>query len=208
MKDSLYTLGYAAVLGIVCAALLTGASRFTEPYRKANEQAEEIRNILAVLDPTFDKKQKRSSQDLVDLYKANVRERTLGELDLYEFVPDGKGPVRSVAVPVEGPGLWGPIEGFLSLDPDMTVIRGITFHRQEETPGLGGEIGSDWFAAQFKGKRIVSPDGRPGMKIVRDATRPNEVDAITGATMTCNKVEAMLNDTIDRVVKEAGGHGE
>ena len=48
----------------------------------------------------------------------------------------------------------------------------------------------------------------PGIRIVRDgASEANEVDAITGATMTCEKVEAMLNATIRRIMKERSSHG-
>jgi Na+-transporting NADH:ubiquinone oxidoreductase subunit NqrC len=36
----------------------------------------------------------------------------------------------------------------------------------------------------------------------RKASVQNEVDGITGATMTCEKVEGMLNGLIERIVKE------
>ena len=66
-----------------------------------------------------------------------------------------------MAVPFSGSGVWGPIEGVLALEPDMQTIRGVRFYKQEETPGLGGEIASDWFQAQFKGKTLVSAAGDP-----------------------------------------------
>jgi Na+-transporting NADH:ubiquinone oxidoreductase subunit C len=109
-----------------------------------------------------------------------------------------------VAVPFAGDGLWGPIRGFLALEADRRTIRGIAFHEQEETPGLGGEIAGEAFRAQFRGKRIVAADGTPGIVIRRGkgAQAVNEVDGITGATMTCEKVQAMLNRLIARIAKE------
>ena len=35
----------------------------------------------------------------------------------------------------------------------------------------------------------------------------NGVDAITGATMTCAKVQALLNETIRQIVKDRDGNG-
>ncbi len=49
MKGSLYAIVYAAVLGAVCALLLTAAAGVTAPYRQANAEADEPLNILMVL---------------------------------------------------------------------------------------------------------------------------------------------------------------
>ena len=202
-KGNLYTIAYAAVLGIVCALLLTGADAFVAPYREANAKAEEVRNILGVLGIPFDTRS--PSQELLDLFDNAVRVEQRDDLTLYLFLKqDAEETVEAIAVPFAGPGLWGRIEGFISLEPDMKTIRGVAFHKQEETPGLGGEIVSQWFRDQFKGKSIESEAGEAGIRILRGggATAPNEVDGITGATMTCDKVEAMLNAVIEDIVKE------
>ncbi len=202
MKGSLYTIVYATVLGLVCALLLTGADRFTAPFRQANKKAEEVRNILSVLGVPFEPRS--SSQELLETFEKNVRAESPDGLKLYVYA-DGEA-VQAVAVAFAGQGLWGPIKGFLSLQPDMKTIRGVAFHEQEETPGLGGEIGSDWFRDQFKGKSIEDEGGKPGIRIRRGGTGPNEVDAITGATMTCEKVETMLNEVITRILEVRGSY--
>ncbi len=219
MKGTLYTLVYSVALGTVCALLLTGVGRFTAPYRDANEQAEEVRNVLGVLGVPIETG--ASSQELLDIFKKTVgRPEQRGELELYWYRNADKVPL-AVAVPFAGQGLWGPVEGYLALEPDLRTIRDITFHKQEETPGLGGEIavvcvcspGDDWrdcvarFRHQFKGKKIVDADGKPGIRVLRgrdNILQPNEVDGITGATMTGDKVESMLNVVIKRVIKESG----
>jgi Na+-transporting NADH:ubiquinone oxidoreductase subunit C len=209
MKKSLHTISYAAVLGTACALLLTGAGRFTAPYREANAKAEEVRNILKVLDVPFELG--ASSQDLLDVFKRCVRQERRGDLTLYIYEdPDAARGVQAIAVPFAGQGLWGPIRGFLALKPDMKTIQGVTFHQQEETPGLGGEIGSDWFRDQFKGKTIEDVNGRAGIRILRggSASGPNEVHAITGATMTSERVEKMLNAAIMQIAGEDIHHGQ
>lgn len=199
MKGSIHTFLYAAVMGTVFSLLLTGAGRFTAPYREANEKAEKVRNILRVLGVSVDPA--ASTDDLLTLFADKVKTRESGSLTMYMYRGDD-GSLQAAAVPFSGPGLWGPIEGILSLESDMKTIRGISFYKHEETPGLGGEIGASWFQDQFKGKFIEDEDGSPGMRVRSGASGPNEVDAITGATMTCDKVEAMLNDVIALVVKE------
>jgi len=138
----------------------------------------------------IERRPRASSEELLAAYEKNVRERRCGDLLLYECADTG-GNVQAVAVHFEGPGLWGPIKGFLALEPDMRTIRRVTFYEQEETPGLGGQIETKVFRSQFKGRRIISPTGEPGIK----------VDAISGATMTSDRVERMLNRTIRKVVE-------
>jgi len=204
MKGSLYSLVYVACLGTVCSLLLTGASQVLAPYKQANQQAEQMQNILAVLGVPLPAD--ASARELVEMFEENVRREKQGQLTLYVYQPPKK-PVQAVAVPFEGPGVWGPIKGLLALEPDMETIRGISFYEHEETPGLGGEIESDWFRGQFTGKSIRDPQGEWGM-VVRtgDQLARNEVAAITGATMTSDKVEALLNDLIHKI-QEARGDG-
>ena len=199
MKDSLHTVIYSTVLGVVCAVLLTAAARFAEPYREANQEAEKIRNILAVLEVPFDE-ETASVAELKELFAANVRQDS--ETNNYTYVIDGA--VQGVAVQFAGPGMWGGIKGFLALEGDMRTIRGVTFIEQEETPGLGGDIAAPWFQDQFKQKKIVDAQGRPGIAITPPgmAAADNEVNAISGATITSGKVENLLNATIKRIVEE------
>jgi len=202
MKGSAYTLGYAAMLGSVCALLLTAAASFTKPYKDANREAEEAKNILLALrvplPPDI------SSEQVVEARKENVQEKKLGDITTYVYSPaEANGKVLATAMRFSGPGLWGPIKGFLALEPDMRTIRGMTFYEQEETPGLGGEIAASWFLEQFVGKSIVDTAGVPGI-IISSGGEPaaNKVDGISGATMTCDKVQEMLNEAIKSIVEE------
>ena len=209
MKGNLYTIIYAAVLGVICALLLTGVGNFTAPYRKANARAEEVRNILAVLEIPFERD--ASAAKLLTIFKKSVQKLKRGQMTVYEYAgADEDKSVRTIAIPFEGRGLWGPIKGFLALGADMKTIRGITFHEQEETPGLGGEIGAKWFRDQFKGKTIYDRNGKPGIyfRFGVEKLEPNEVEGITGATMTCNKVETMLNRTVTEIAEEFGKNGQ
>ena len=197
MKGNLYTLGYAGILGTVCALLLTAAASFTRPYQDANKKAEETLNILTALKVPLD--ENVSAKALGKILEENVKEQQQGELTLYVYSPpDAGGRTEAVVVRFEGMALWGPVKGFLALESDMRTVRGLTIYEQEETPGLGGEIVTDWFRQQFEGKSIIDAGGKPGILIKgKGATAQNQVDAISGATMTCDKVQEMINKTIE-----------
>ncbi len=210
MSDNVRTVIFASVLAFVCSLVLATVSRFTGPYRKANERAEEVRNFLQALEVPVDPD--AGSEALLDVFSRNVQTRELDQLSLYEYLPEGADadqPV-AVAVPFSGAGLWGPIKGVLALERDLITIRGIRFYQQEETPGLGGEIGSDWFTSQFRGKKMVSDSGTPGFNIIKPGSEPddNSVDGITGATMTSDRVRLMLNDLAMVLSEGRSGHGE
>jgi Na+-transporting NADH:ubiquinone oxidoreductase subunit C len=204
VKDSVRTLVFASVLGIVCSLLLAAVNLYTAPFRKANEEAEEVQNILSVLkvptQPDWD------SKTLLEAFEKSVRVRELGDLTLFENISDPSNPGKAVvvAVPFSGPGLWGPIKGVMSFEPDLLTIRGISFYQQEETPGLGGEIGAEWFQKQFEGKEIVSGSGDPGFRILKpgSAADENSVDGITGATMTSERVQTIIDGLAKELWKE------
>jgi Na+-transporting NADH:ubiquinone oxidoreductase subunit C len=194
-----YTVLYAAILGISCALLLTVVSELTKPIREANEKAEKTRNIFTALNIPFEKK--ASKEELEEVYIANITEKNITEdLKIFEYAkPDDKEKVLAIAIGVEGSGMWAPIKGFLALEPDMKTIRGVTFYEQEETPGLGGEISTETFRDRFIGKSIYDASGQPGIVIKRGASKAiNGIDAITSATVTCGKVEKLLNTYITK----------
>ena len=85
----------------------------------------------------------------------------------------------------------------------MKTIRGLTFYEQQETAGLGGKIVEKGFRDQFAGMSIEDKDGNPGIIISSSGDpAPNKVDGISGATMTCDKVQMMLNELIEKISKK------
>lgn len=202
MKDNVYTVGFAGVLSTVCALLLTGAATVTAPFRANNARIEEVLNILSALNVPLD--EGASTAQLLEKFEQNVREEKRGDMTLYTyFAPEAPSEPKALAVRFVGSGVWGPIEGFLALEPDLKTIRAITFAHQEETPGLGGEISAAWFRQQFAGKSIRDAAGQPGIIIGKADAGPNAVNAITGATMTSDKLEGILNETLRKFVEES-----
>jgi len=99
-------------------------------------------------------------------------------------------------IPVYGAGLWGPIWGYIALQPDGKTIAGAYFDHESETPGLGAKIKDEaWFREKFVGKTVEFAS-EPIFNIAKNAEAAggnNAIDAITGATMTSKGLNEALN---------------
>ena len=134
-----------------------------------------------------------------------------GAIPLYILKKDGN---IYYVIPMLGKGLWGPIYGNVALESDKNTILGINFDHDGETPGLGAEIasppvaGKEVFSDQFKQKKIFDENGDfTSVKVIKGGVANQNVvapihgvDAISGSTLTCNGVSAMLEDCIGNYV--------
>ena len=77
-----------------------------------------------------------------------------------------EGQLDSVVLPFFGSGLWSTMYGFLSLEPDLKTVRGISFYEHGETPGLGGEVENPFWMAQWKGK-VAFDNGTPIIEVIK-----------------------------------------
>ena len=97
---------------------------------------------------------------------------------------------------VRGKGLWDAIWGNIALEKDMNTIAGVDFDHKAETPGLGAEIKDNaaW-KKQFIGKSISDDQGGiRGVAVMKGGAKNDvwQVDGISGATITADGVEEML----------------
>lgn len=201
MKSRVYTLLFMAAVGLACGTALAVTLSLTRGRIATNEKADGLRHVLRVLGIRFDPA--AGPEKLLSVFRACVEVDDSGGAVLYRCRKGGA--VGAVALPVQGPGLWGEIRGLVALEPDMRTIRAVSFYQHEETPGLGGDISTAWFQQRFEGRSTLDSRGRRGIRIVRvpGARGPNEIDGITGATMTCRKLETLINEALARLDREA-----
>ncbi len=110
------------------------------------------------------------------------------------------GQYAAYIVPVYGNGLWDYIWGYVALETDFNTIKGAIFDHKGETPGLGARITDADVQARFIGKKITDAEGNfQSVRLMKgeghDASELNDhlVDGLSGATMTANGVNDMLN---------------
>ncbi len=112
------------------------------------------------------------------------------------YLVERDGAVETVVLPVHGYGLWSTMYGYLALESDGRTVKGITFYRHAETPGLGGEIDNPAWQAKWVGKEAVGDDGRVLIQVVKGEPRgegvEHQVDGLAGATLTARGVEHLV----------------
>ena len=180
-----YIFLYSTVLVVVVAVLLTAAAIWLKPFQDDNKRNEKRINILraaGIPNVNTDNAAALFEEHCTDEFLLDENGRPDNNGTLPVFVIDRQTSV----IPMKGKGLWGGISGYLAIDLNGEII-GTNFDHESETPGLGGEITSEKFQGQFRGKNIRK-DGQ---------IAPVEFDAITGATKTSDGVKEMIDKTLE-----------
>jgi len=213
------------IICVVCSFSLAAVSEGLRPRKELNEALDVKKNILkavALRDPL---PSDASADKVLDVYKNKIEEVVV---DAQGQVVEGKTPADieegekfyplyiykenettvAYAFPIVGKGLWSTLYGYFAMEPDAITVRGITFYKHGETPGLGAEIEADWFQGNFEGKKIWDTEENELQPIevvkgkvegtVPEEEQPFYVDGISGATMTSKGVTEM----IDRELKK------
>ncbi len=214
-----YIFIFSVVMVVVIALLLSLAAMQLKPFQDKNIEVEKKQNILASI------RIKSTPDNAVDLYAKYITDSYVlnnkGEKkDGDAFTVDMKNEISKPAedrslpvfvgtlddgsqayvVPLRGKGLWGPIWGYMSFQPDMNTIYGTVFDHQGETPGLGAEIATEWFQQPFLGKQIFEDSVQfVSVKVLKGGAPKDSkhaVDAISGGTITSKALEAMLDSCL------------
>ena len=215
-NSNTYTVIYSIILVVVVAAVLAFAAMYLKPTQDANVKKDTISQILTAA--TFAGVEDAA---VLDTYKAEIEAAILvdingekvGDLDIEDCEVYGTSDLKRqisaeqkalpvyifkngyTVVPCYGAGLWGPIWGYVGLEKDLKTIKSVCFGHKGETPGLGAKIADEpSFAEAFVGKTIG--EGEILFEVTKPANRQTEnngVDAISGATITCQALGRTLN---------------
>jgi electron transport complex protein RnfG len=173
-------------IGIISGGLLAVVSDWADPFIAANQKAATEAAIFRV--KPEGKKYEQIKNAGFELYKVmNENDQNSGYALVYE-----------------GNGFSGKIRLIAGLSEDLNNISAIEVLDQVETPGLGTKIVEEPFTSQFlKLETTPKIDWVKGEK----PDKANEIQTITGATISSKAVVAILNDGISRLKKlrESGG---
>jgi len=234
INSTRYTIVFAAIVCVVCAALVSVTAVSLQPRQAANARLYMEKNVL-VAAGLVQHGQSVSRSEVEAFFERDIKARLLF-LETGELVPEGKidarnydqraarndaatsraaptntagvrrlpeygavylvvkdGQVDQLVIPIEGLGMWGTMYGFLSLAPDGTTVRGLTYYEHKETPGLGGEISDPKWLALWKGRKSYDELDKPAITVIKGAAGPPDkdplhVDGMSGATVTSNAV--------------------
>ena len=185
---------------------------------KLDKYAEEIEKAFVIDLEGNELRELNTSREEIEVYSPKQLKRQnynikggankTGEPELPVFIfKNGR-----TVVPIYGAGLWGPIWGYISFDSDLQTIAGAYFDHESETAGLGAKIKDDpSFQAEFVGEQpnftaapsqifeIVkggAPKDAEGKSVI-----DNSIDAISGATMTSQGLDAAIDTWLEAYAK-------
>ena len=108
------------------------------------------------------------------------------------FEAKTEGKLAGWVVKTAGQGYADKIEMLIGLDPMIEKITGIFVLDQKETPGLGNKIVTDEWRSQF----LAKSTGQALIAVKGKAKAGNEIDAITGATISSKAVTDIINAAV------------
>lgn len=125
------------------------------------------------------------------------------DVEAYEVL-DSKSNNIGYALAYEGSGFQGKIRLMVGLDKDLNQITGLQILEQVETPGLGTKVTEKPYLNQFIG--LNTKPKVDWFKGEKSNKKDNEIQAITGATISSKAVVFIINDGLEKLrAKKAGG---
>lgn len=218
-QSNVYTIVYASVMVVIVAAVLAFTALTLKPSQEKNVKIDKMKQILSSvrIAVTSADAETQYEKYIVDSYVINedgqkvdgiafdidiASQSRIGAAErmLPVFICKLDDGSQKYILPMYGAGLWGPIWGYVSLDSNGNTVYGAYFSHQGETPGLGAEISTTAFTEQYNGKQMFV-DGvfksiaveKAGQKAIDGA---EQVDAISGGTITSKGVQAMMLNCI------------
>ena len=232
-NSNTYIITYASVMVIIVAAVLSFTSLSLKNIQAENVRVEKMGDILKSIgegdgaETAPDKAayiKDMYAKYIVDSYAVNEAgdkvdgadafnilinlkneyDKPAAERELPVFVSRNAEGVESYILPTWGAGLWGPVWGYVALSSDWNTIVGVVLDHKGETPGLGAEIATPKYQAQFKGKKIIKDGEVVGISLVKGGAKDDDlygVDAVSGGTLTSIGVENMLKSNLKGYAK-------
>ncbi len=179
MKENI-RLGLILLLITAIAGLLLGGAYEITKAPIAEKVAADKQAAMKEILPVADK---------FDIADVNIQ----GNEKIYEVNVGLKGTeITGYAIKVAPKGYSGAIEIMVGISNDGKVT-GIKILSHTETPGLGANAPKPEFSNQYKDKPI-----KDKLEVVKTApSKENQIQALTGATITSKAVTLGVNDAID-----------
>jgi Na+-transporting NADH:ubiquinone oxidoreductase subunit C len=217
MRGDTYTIIFTSTVTIILGLVISLTAESLRSKQEINEELDIKKNILSVLG--YSQEGGQWTNDTVQsIYDSSVKEIYINSkgsqvqqtveqddktLKIYQSMNNGL--ISGYAIPISGKGLWGTMYGYFAIEPDAETVKGITFYKHKETPGLGGEVDKDWFKNNFVGKKLTDNSGDLiSIEVIKGYvtnSTPNsdhKVDGISGATVTGKGITNFLKKDLQK----------
>lgn len=222
-----HTYIFSVIMVLLVAFVLSFTSESLKELQNANVKKEKMQNILSSVGINVSRdesellykdyisnelslKSDGSIDDDVEAFDINLALEVKKDSDIQRYplyIANVKNE-KFYVIPLRGAGLWAEIWGYIALKDDINTIKGVSFDHKSETAGLGAEITEDWFINSFTDEKIKDSEGNfVGVYLTKSNNDPgnkdkmdNEVDAISGATITGDGVSDMIIERIQNYI--------
>jgi len=220
-NSNTYQIVYAAVMVLLVGTLLAFIYMALKPKQNeniANDTRKQILSSLHIAAPSDDAVKETYEQyiiqDLLVDKDGNIVDSARNvafnvEMKKNVKLADRQLPVMKCklddgsvkyVLPVYGAGLWGPIWGYIAVNDDGNTIYGANFSHEGETPGLGARIAEQPFQDEFKDKHLFVGGEFKSVAVLKKGQKATngaeQIDALTGATITSRGVSDMMADCL------------
>mgnify|MGYP000217862361 FL=1 len=146
----------------------------------------------AVTNPTIQEQARQKlEQSVLVVIPGATRMEEIQKEDMTIYVGlDDEGNKKGIAFKTVGSGFNGSIEIMVGYNPKEGKLLGIEILSMSETPGLGARIQEEAFKGQFKGKSVED-----------EFVAKQDVEAISGATISSTAVASAIKTSLDKVVE-------
>jgi len=179
----------ALVFGSALAAVQVNLGHVIEA-NKINETLAQIPELVFGADAARQMKQQRAALEITPGTVAIEKDGRKTYYKLFRVTRAGK--LAGWVIKARGRGYADVIELLIGLDSRAQTITGIFVLEQKETPGLGNKIGT----ARWRGQFAKKSTDRPLVVVKGGGSRPDTIDAVTGATISSRSVTRIVNRTI------------
>jgi electron transport complex protein RnfG len=182
------------ILALAFGASLAGVQLTLGPTIEANKTNETLEKVPELVVGRADAEQMAQKNQSLIISPQSMSIEKQGKkynYSVYETrFPDGKQ--AGWVVKTKGQGYADKIELLIGFDSAAETITGLFVLDQKETPGLGNKIIKREWRDQF----INKGTDRNIVAQKKGANAPNEIDAITGATVSSKAICDIVNKTV------------
>lgn len=188
MKPAVRIVVVLTFISALAAAILTLFAVYTQPYIDRNAAAAlnkavgDVLGGVSAFEPLVDEKELR-------IYRGR----------------DADGQVVGYAVYAVGSGFQDKIALIFGVSPDFSRLLTLTILDQKDTPGLGAKITeAEPFLQYWRNRSLAKPLIFAKPPKSRDALAENEVNAVSGATISSKAVVGIVNEAVARAKQKLG----
>lgn len=194
VKTNFFSQAWLVLLLAICfGAMLAGMQIALGPTIEANKVNETLERVPEMVLGADRARELADRKEAVDVAPLTVGVDKAGKTVRYSvFEAKTNGQLAGWVAKTAGQGYADKIEMLIGFDPQVEKITGIFVLDQKETPGLGNKIVTDEWRSQF----IAKPTGQALAAVKGKARAGNEIDAITGATISSKAVTDIINTAV------------